>query len=237
MKTPLRIPIRTKILLSLLFLVAGVVSVITFTMANLFHEDKRAYVKDLVSMVSLNTSEECHTMLVGYRERVQAYARVLLQDELPREEKAALLQSLFDDFPQLIGISVHDGDSELAAVYNTSMLASASVEKGEIRAEIVKQVQAAAALEADEIRVRNATVSPQLPSMAMVLTSSRDAAKPVVVSAMISLDALLRISSRSSGFEIFLADADGVLLAHPDERKVAGRKRSKYGDLRGGRPA
>jgi two-component system NtrC family sensor kinase len=228
MKHPLRIPIRTKILFSLLFLVTGVVSVITFTMASLFHEDKRAYVRDLVSMVAMNTSEESRITLAGYRNRVQAYARILLQKRLPPKDKAALLQSLFHDFPELIGISVHEGNAELDAAYNSSALESAAVHAGAIQAELANQIASAAELEPDEVRVRNASVSPRLPSFAMVLKMPQESNRQVVISAMISLDALLHIASRSKGFEVFLADADGVLLAHPDERRVADREPSDY---------
>ena len=53
MKSRVRIPIRLKILITLLILVTGVVSVITFTMANLFHVDKKVYVNDLISIVAV----------------------------------------------------------------------------------------------------------------------------------------------------------------------------------------
>ncbi len=47
-------PIRMKIMITLLFVVTAVVSVITFAMANMFHQDKRAYINDLTSIVALN---------------------------------------------------------------------------------------------------------------------------------------------------------------------------------------
>jgi hypothetical protein len=73
-------------MISLLFVVTAVVSVITFTMANLFHEDKRTYINDLASIVALNTAQECRALLVGYRERLQSYARIIDRRDLPQQE-------------------------------------------------------------------------------------------------------------------------------------------------------
>jgi len=49
-----RFPIRFKILVTLLVVITLVVSMITFIMANLFHTDKTAYIKDLTSTTASN---------------------------------------------------------------------------------------------------------------------------------------------------------------------------------------
>ena len=46
MKSKMSFPIRRKILLALLLALTTVVSLIMFTMARFFHEDKQAYIKD-----------------------------------------------------------------------------------------------------------------------------------------------------------------------------------------------
>ena len=65
MKQPsrLRFPIRFKILVALLLIITTVVSGITFTMANLFHEDKLAYVHDLTSEMAVHSAEETRAWL------------------------------------------------------------------------------------------------------------------------------------------------------------------------------
>ena len=60
-------PIRLKILLAVLFLVTIVVSTITFTMANLFHSDKTAYIHDLTSVIALHTAEEARSLLDSWQ--------------------------------------------------------------------------------------------------------------------------------------------------------------------------
>ena len=99
MNIPLRFPIRLKILVTLLLVVTGVVSAITFTMANLFHEDKKAYISDLALMVAISTAEECRATLVSYDERLQVYARIVGDRGLSHEQKVRLVDGMFIDFP------------------------------------------------------------------------------------------------------------------------------------------
>jgi hypothetical protein len=77
MKIRLKFPIRFKILIALLLIVTTVVSIITFTMANLFHTDKSAYVHDLTSEMAMHSASETRALLAGYRERLQVFARLL----------------------------------------------------------------------------------------------------------------------------------------------------------------
>ena len=51
MQKKLKFPLRFQILLAQLLGVTVVLSLITFTMANLFHVDKTAYIHDLTSTV------------------------------------------------------------------------------------------------------------------------------------------------------------------------------------------
>ena len=61
----LRIPIRVKFMLTFLILVTTVVGLITFTTANLFQADKKAYINGLTSMVALGTAEEARLNLLN----------------------------------------------------------------------------------------------------------------------------------------------------------------------------
>ena len=52
MWSSMRFPIRLKIMIALLFIITAMVSLITFTMARFFHDDKQAYVNDWVSIAA-----------------------------------------------------------------------------------------------------------------------------------------------------------------------------------------
>ncbi len=47
--------------------------------------------------------------------------------------------------------------------------------------------------------------------------------RPAIVTGIIRLDSLLRLSSRSGVFEVFVVDRSGTLLSHPDARRVVRR--------------
>src|SRR5258705_522853 len=83
-------PLRFKILIALLFVVTAIVSVITFTMATMFHEDKRAYVKDLVSIAVTSAADESYVVVDGYGSRLRSAGRALQDETLTVETKGAL---------------------------------------------------------------------------------------------------------------------------------------------------
>ena len=66
----LNIPIRFKILVAILFIITVVVSIITFTMANMFHSDKTSYIYDTTSTIAVHKSQEVSSLMTGYRERL-----------------------------------------------------------------------------------------------------------------------------------------------------------------------
>jgi len=77
MPSKIRVTFRFKILLSVLIVVTTVVSLITFTMARMFHADKVAYVEDVVSLVSVHAAEEANLRLTVYRDQLVTAGRVL----------------------------------------------------------------------------------------------------------------------------------------------------------------
>ena len=75
MRNKVRHPIRKKIMTSLLFLITVVVGLITLTMAKFFHEDKRAYINDWVSISVLSMAEESRLLIEGYTQRLELYRK------------------------------------------------------------------------------------------------------------------------------------------------------------------
>jgi signal transduction histidine kinase len=219
------IPIRFKIMMSLLLVVTAVVSVITFTMANLFHQDKTTYINDLASIVALNTAEEGHSLLVGYRERLQTYARIIRRKDIPRNQKSELLNGFFQDFPALIAVSLYEDGKEAAAAYDAEALKEAGLSKPHIQEYRKTLPIPVERIEAGEIFVENSTLSKALPSVTLAVAHSiegRD--RPAIVTGIVRLEDLLRLTSRSGVFEVFITDRSGTLLAHPRTDRVARRE-------------
>jgi two-component system, NtrC family, sensor kinase len=216
------LPIRIKIMVSLLFVVTAVVSVITFTMANLFHQDKRAYINDLTSIVALNTAQECHALLVGYRERLQAYARIIGRAGLPQAEKSALLQGFFQDFPSLVAVTLYRDGKEVASAVDARTLEGAGLTRDALREEARRHPLPFDRIGGDEPFVRNTTLSATLPALTLAIPIAAGGGEPpAVVSAVVRLDDLLALTGRSGVFTIAIVDGAGHLLAHPDRARVA----------------
>lgn len=219
----LRFPIRVKILVTLLLVVTAVVGVITFTMANLFHQDKRAYVTNLASMLATGAAEESRAILVGYADRLRGCARITADLQLDAQDEARLLSAFFEDFPELVAISIDTGGPTPIVGYDPAVLESTGWTTEKAREQLLQAVALDSAPEA--VHVRNATTAHALPVMAMVVAQvSRDGSARRV-SALIRLDALIRLAGRTRNCEVFLADSSGLLLAHSDPARVARRER------------
>lgn len=223
MKLPvLRIPIRYRILITLLMVVTVVVSIITFTMANLFHRDKTAYIKDLASYISIHTAQETESLLNNYEDRLRTFAKIAYDSGLAQTQKASLLKRLFEDTREFVAISLHEEGGRPVTVYDAKGLAHAG-----LTIDMLGKYRAAHPLPRREalaggVIIENSTVSPRL--LTLTLTASflpSGARKRIVLEAVISLDALQAIVSSSSVFEIFLVDSRGALLAHRDAALTA----------------
>ncbi len=230
MKRRVRFPIRLKILVTLLFVVTAVVSVIVFTMASLFHEDKKTYINDLVSMTSLSTAEECRSVLTGYRQRVEVYSRIMSDQGLPESERQELLRDLFSEFPELVAVSHYRDGQEVASVLNAGELQRAGFSREDLQNYRRDHPLDEARLGKGEVIVENNTLNAKLPTLGLSFAvRGRDAGSSYLVSATVRLDALLSLAARSRVFEVFLVTPDGTLLAHADPAKVIAREKT---DLR-----
>ncbi len=73
-------PIRLKVLVAVLVMLMLVIGVITATMANLFQQDKTAYVRDFSAVVTGNMQAEIGTILDSRLSAAQVLAEVLFAD-------------------------------------------------------------------------------------------------------------------------------------------------------------
>ncbi len=226
MLSTLRFPIRFKILLTLLMVITIVVSIITFIMANLFHEDKKAYIHDLTSTTSLNAASRTETLLTGYRERLQVFTRLMLDRSIPSRAKAQLLQKTFVDFEDFVSITLYQQGRDPVTVFDARMLENKGLNR-----EALDRYRRQNPLPLEEILagrtfIANATWDAALPLMTLAVANPdpRDR-EQTVASASILLDRLMHLSRQSQVFDTFIVSSDGTFLAHPDRGRVAGREK------------
>ncbi|QWV98910.1 HAMP domain-containing protein [Geomonas nitrogeniifigens] len=231
MQSRLKFPLRFKMLLSQLLVVSVVLSLITFTMANLFQKDKTAYIHDLTSTMVLHTAEETNTLVAGYAEKLRLFSRLMGDREMGGREQA--LQGLFEEFGEFVMVTRSGPDGE-QNVYDRDALAGAGITPGQLLSYQERHPLPPMPPQSGP-RLEFSTVAPGLPTL--TLTIAEPAAKgeePVVASGVIRLDRLQRVASRSRVFDTFLVDASGRYLAHADRRKIgASPQTGWWGKVRG----
>jgi signal transduction histidine kinase len=128
----LSFPIRLKVLVAVLVILMLVVGVITATMANLFHQDKTAYVRDFSVAVTSNMRAEVETILASHRSAARVLAEVLLADYIDPAAKQQLVQPIFVAYPSLLALVTTGADGEPLSLYNNAALRNAGIEPDEL---------------------------------------------------------------------------------------------------------
>ena len=219
------IPIRYKILLAVLLVVTAVVSTITFTMAQMFHADKRIYVRDLSAVQATHAAQETEAVIASYRDRLDVCARLLEDPKLSAEQRTALVQDVLEGFRGFVSLTAYARATPLASVYD-----EASLQEGGITSADLQQYRAAhplpfAAIVEGQTFVENSTVGTRLPTLAIAVAHKREGSVPLVMSAVLRLDDLMNIATRSRSFNVYIADSRHTLLSHRDASKVLHRER------------
>lgn len=229
MSRGLRIPLRFKILFIQLLVVIAVLGLITYTMARLFHADKAAYIHDLTSVIALHTAEEAQSLLVGYRERLQVFARLMADENLFLEQKEQMLGQLFEDFSEFVTVTLYQEGVEQGTVFDGAVLEAAGLSLADLNRYRGEHPLPFEEILRGRVFVGNSTVSKQLPTLTLALTvPSATEQSHRVVAATVRLEKLLRVARRSRVFETFVVDESGMLLAHSDPEIVASQTKLEW---------
>jgi signal transduction histidine kinase len=221
------IPMRWKILVALLFVVTTVVGLITFTMARMFHADKKAYVSDMVSVIAVHAAEEAKAVLAGYRDRLHAFAEVVDDPRLAPARKRELMHELFSGMEGFVGLRLFEAGEEVGSLYDRRVLEAAGLQQEPFAAKQRAGAPRPPALGPGEVLVANSTVSHRLPTMTMTLAARRPGSR-LVLAGVLDLDRVLALGRSSRAFEVFLVDGAGRLLVHGDPRYVVNRTRFSW---------
>lgn len=223
-----RFPIRFKILLSLLVVITVVVSAITYTMANLFHDDKKTYIRDLASIAAVHAAAEVNSVLLGYSEHLRVFARVMRDAELPPREKSRLLEGLFEDFPEFIAVTFYRDGQDAVTVYDAESLRTAGMSKEDLQAAYAQHPLPFDRIDRERPHIADFALRPSLPALIFVIaTPAADGAKGYI-GAVIHKRTLLRVTRREGTFEIFLLDGAGKVLSGPEGADAAVDARAEW---------
>ena len=220
------IPIRFKILVAILFIITVVVSIITFTMANMFHSDKTAYIYDTTATIAVHKSQEVSSLMTGYRERLQVFVNLMYEQDLYQEQKSKLLTQLFEEFQEFIAITLYRKDAKPVTIYDTKSLERADLDMKDFTRYRNENPFPIDRIHRDKVFIENSTFTDKLLTMTIAISYQHaDSPDPTVVEAVIRLKNLLSLASRSTVFETFVMDSRGNLLVHSDAGRVFPRTR------------
>jgi signal transduction histidine kinase len=218
--------IRLKLLLTMLFVVTAVVSIITFTIVTLFQKDKTTYIFDLTSVVALHMAEEANSTLQNYNEQLKVFSNALLADEIPESKREEFIKKLFENFEDFVSVTVYDlQGEERVTVYDTTALSEAGVDKEQFTQYRKEHPIPVSEFKPGGVILRNSTLSPKLPSFTLALSyQETPSSDPFIVAGEIHLRKLLGLGGKSKVFDTFLVDAQGTLLSHPKVEDVFQRR-------------
>lgn len=125
-------PIRLKVLLTVLVMLMLVVGVITATMANLFQQDKTAYVRDASVSVTSNMRSEVDTILGSHQSAARVLAEVLFADNIDPAARQQLVKPIFVAYPDLLALVTTNAAGEPLSLYNDAALRNAGIEPDDL---------------------------------------------------------------------------------------------------------
>jgi len=125
-------PIRLKVLLTVLVMLMLVVGVITATMANLFEQDKTAYVRDFSAVVTGNMHSEIETILDSRLSAARVLTEILFADYIDPIAKQQLAKPVFAAYPDMLALVTKSMSGEPVSLYNNAALRAADIEPAQV---------------------------------------------------------------------------------------------------------
>ena len=225
----IRLPLRFKMLIAILLIVFTITCTITYLMARIFHDDKASYINDLTSSLALSLSKEVNTSITGYRDRLLLFTRLIYDREISQQHKSRLVKQIFEDFQEFIAIGISEEGVEPVYIYDFNRLDVVDLDQESIRNYREENLPSTDSLEHGQGFVENSTISPELPSLSLSISHPHpDDGRPVIVTAIISLEKLLKITTTSQSHDSFIIDSRGTILIHPELSHVINRSKADW---------
>lgn len=197
-------PIRLKVLLTVLVIIMLVVGVITATMANLFEQDKTAYVRDFTVAVTGNMQSEIETILGGQLSAAHVLAEILFADYIDPLAKEQLAKPVFAAYPSLLALVTTTASGEPLTLYNTAALREAGVEA----AQVLELSSLTSSHEDGAVEVRRAFDDTADGAVTLTLGYKRASEdRELAVVAVVSSSELSHVLRRGRPFDSVLLDA------------------------------
>lgn len=213
-------PLRNKILLMLLFIIIGVILLITFVMAKSFHTDKTTYIRDLASLRALEVAESVDLHLTQYRQNLTFFAEVVHGTDVNISEKEAISESLFNSFDHFVAIRVYNPNDTPVTLYNATILNAAGIDKTQLERYLDVNRVRFERTDSDQMYVGNATVAADHPMLVLSAEYAAAGSDTQTAIGIVRISDLLALARRAAVFETFVVNRDNRLLVHRDSNRL-----------------
>lgn len=211
-------PIRLKVLVAVLAILMLVIGVITATMANLFQQDKTAYVRDFSAAVTGNMQSEIETILGSQMSAAHVLAEVLFANYIDPVAKQQLAKPMFAAYPDLLALVAITANGKPVSLYNAAALRVAGIEP----AQVLELSTLTVMHEKGTVQVHSALGDSDTVSLTLGHQQPGED-KTLAVVALTSSSRLQKVLHRGKPFDSVLLDTDGqaiVALGSKDDAVV-----------------
>lgn len=199
-------PLRLKVLITVLAFLMLVVGFLTASMADLFHQDKTAYVRDLSASVTSDIKTEVDTILAGYVSATRVLSEVLFAGYIDPDAKQQLVRPLFVAYPEILALVTINERDDPVSIYNASAIRNFGI----AAEELLEFVSLPSKDSEDTIAIHGVQTHSGQSAVAItldhVLLPSGDTR---TISAIATPGLFKRAIERSDAFEAVLVDAYG----------------------------
>lgn len=209
-------PIRLKVLVAVLALLMLVIGVITATMANLFQQDKTAYVRDFSAAVTGNMQSEIETILGSQMSAAHVLAEVLFANYIDPVAKQQLAKPMFAAYPDLLALVAITANGKPVSLYNAAALRVAGIEP----AQVLELSTLTVMHEKGTVQVHSALGDSGTVSLTLDHHQPGED-KTLAVVALTSSADLERVLHRGKPFDSVLLDTDGQAIVALDSKDDA----------------
>lgn len=209
-------PIRLKVLVAVLALLMLVIGVITATMANLFQQDKTAYVRDFSAAVTGNMQSEIETILGSQMSAAHVLAEVLFANYIDPVAKQQLAKPMFAAYPDLLALVAITANGKPVSLYNAAALRVAGIEP----AQVLELSTLTVMHEKGTVQVHSALGDSGTVSLTLDHHQPGED-KTLAVVALTSSADLEKVLRRGKPFDSVLLDTDGQAIVALDSKDDA----------------
>lgn len=199
-------PLRLKVLITIVTFLMMVVGFITATMADLFHQDKTAYVRDLSASVTSDIKTEVDTILGGYVSATRVLSEVLFADYIAPDAKQQLVRPLFVAYPEILALVTTSREDEPISIYNAAAVRAEGIVAEELLAFSTLPAEASE----DTIGVRSVQLESGQKAVAITLEHRLlPTGGTRTIAALATQGLFRRALDRADAFQAVLIDAEG----------------------------